>query len=263
MSLTLNNLNIVVTRPVHQAGSLCAAIEREGGHAIRWPVLAIEAIELSNQTSGFLAELSAYHRVIFISANAVKYGLANLAEAEKNLQGMSVYAVGKATATALKHAGINQVQVPLIASSEGLLTMPGFSEDTITGQRCLIFRGEGGNEKLAEVLLSRGAQCVDYAEVYRRLRADSDPVILEALWQKQALDMIIVTSCDGLDNLFAILGKKNAIRLRATPLLTVSKRVAEYAKKFGFNKQLLIANSASEEDIIATMQIWHQKGNLS
>lgn len=263
MSLTLKNLNIVVTRPAHQAGSLCEAIEGAGGHAIRWPVLAIEAIELSDQTKGYLSDLRAYDRVIFISANAAKYGLTNVAEADRNLPGFRVYAVGKATAAALKHAGVNQVQVPRIASSEGLLAMPEFSDTAITGQRCLIFRGVGGNEELAESLRLRGAKCVDYAEVYRRVRADSDPAILETLWQQQALDMIMVTSCDGLDNLFAILGRKNATRLCATPLLTVSKRVADYATRLGFNNQLLIADSASNEDIITTMQVWHQKGNQS
>ncbi len=258
MALPLQDLWVVVTRPANQAIGLVAAIQEKGGHAIKWPALRIEPIKESDQTRQHISALRIYDHIIFISVNAVNHGLRAIADHELDLKDMSVFAVGKTTAKALEDAGIENVHIPEIASSEGLLAMPAFSNDAVLGKRYLIFRGIGGNEKLAEGLNQRGAEAVDYAEVYQRQSANSDPVILESHWQRKQLDLILVTSVAGLDNLFAILGTANKKQLCSTPLLTVSDRVAEYAHKIGFTQEVLIANSARDEDIVTTMQSWHQ-----
>ncbi len=258
MDQSLQDLWVVVTRPVDQASGLITAIEEKGGHAIPWPALRIEPIKESDQTRQHISALKSYDHIIFISVNAVNYGLAAITDQALDLEGMDIFAVGKTTAKALQESGVKNVQVPDTASSNGLLAMPVFKNDALIGKKCLIFRGEGGNEKLAEGLKKAGASAVDYAEVYRRQAADSDPAILEAHWQQKQLDIIVITSIAGLDNLFAILGENNRSQLCATPLLTVSERVAEYAKRKGFTHQVLIANSAIDKDIIATMQSWHQ-----
>ncbi len=258
MQKSLKNLWVVVTRPVDQASGLCSAIEVCGGHTIAWPALQIEPIKGSDQTRRHIAQLKSYDHLIFISVNAVNFGLTVVSKNNINIQDVGIFAVGKTTANALHQAGIGNVYVPEIASSEGLLALPEFHSDHINGKRCLIFRGEGGNERLAAGLKQAGAAIVDYVEVYRRSIPHSDPVILEAHWQQKQLDIIIVTSVAGLDNLFAILGEKNHTRLLGTPLLTVSERIAGSARQRGFSSQLLIANSASEEDIIATLQHWQK-----
>lgn len=256
----LQDLWVVVTRPAEQASGIISTIESLGGHAIPWPALKIESIKTSDQTRQHIADLNTYDHLVFISVNAVNYGLAAITDSDLALclNNINIFAVGKTTAQALKQSGIENVHVPKKASSEGLLAMPEFKYDALTGKRCLIFRGRGGNEKLAEGLNKNGASTIDYAEVYQRLSADSDPSLLEGHWQQKKLDIIIVTSIAGLDNLFAILGTNNQSQLCSTPLLTVSNRVAEYAKHKGFNHQVLIANSAIDKDIIATMQSWHQ-----
>ncbi len=258
MDSSLEDLWVVVTRPADQAGGLIDAIEEKGGHTIKWPALEIEPIKESDQTRQHISALKIYDHVIFISVNAVNHGLRAIADHELDLKNTNVFAVGKTSAKALEDAGIENVQVPEIASSEGLLAMPVFSKDAVIGKRCLIFRGIGGNEKLAEGLNQRGAEAVNYAEVYQRQSADSDPAILESHWQRDQLDIILVTSIAGLDNLFAILGITNRKRLCSTPLLTVSDRIAEYAHKKGFTHPVLIAKSARDEEIVTTMQSWHQ-----
>ncbi len=253
----MKDLWVVVTRPADQAESLCSALEERGGHVIRWPAIAIEPIELSRETIHYIKQLKSYDHVIFISVNAASYGISALRRYDQELKGLNVYAVGKSTARALMQAGIDKIKVPKIASSKGLLAMPEFDVDVLKGKKCLIFRGIGGNEKLAEGLSAREAE-VDYAEVYRRQVADSDPEVLVTHWENAQLDLIIVTSIAGLDNLFVILGEKNRQHLLSTPLLTVSERVADYAKQKGFHRQILIAESAGDRDIIATMQSWHR-----
>lgn len=249
---------MVVTRPADQANGLCNAIEEKGGHAIRWPALQINSIEPSIKTQQFIRQLDSYDHIIFISINAVSFGLAALNDKDRTLEEQQVYAVGSSTADALLRAGVNNVHVPKVASSEGLLAMPFFSEETLQNKKVLIFRGEGGSETLLEGLTSRGAKTVDYAEVYRREAASSDPSVLETHWQQNKLDLILVTSIAGLDNLFGILGENNQRQLLSTPLLTVSERVAKYAKQKGFTHQVLVASSAIDNDLITTIQSWHQ-----
>ncbi len=258
MDLPLKNLWVVVTRPADQADGLITAIEKKGGHAIKWPALQIKSIVTSEQTRQHISSLKNYDHVIFISVNAVHHGLRAIADHQLDLNNMNVFAVGETTAKALKDSGIENVQIPEVASSEGLLAMPAFDETIVSEKRYLIFRGIGGNEKLAQGLNQRGAETVDYAEVYQRQPANSNPAILESHWQRKQLDIILVTSIAGLDNLFAILGATSKVWLCSTPLLTVSDRVAEYAHKKGFTHSVLIAKSARDEDIIATMQAWHQ-----
>ena len=258
MDLPLQDLWVVVTRPVDQTTGLISEIENKGGHAIPWPALRIESIKISDQTQQHLSELKTYNYVIFISVNAVHHGLACIKNHKSDLEETIVFAVGKTTAKTLEQSGIKNVHVPETASSEGLLAMPVFNNNSLNNKRFLIFRGEGGNEKLAAGLSQRGAGTVNYAEVYRRCAADSDPAILQAHWQQKQLDIIIVTSVAGLENLFAILGAENKALLCSTPILTVSKRVAEYAHKKGFTHRILTANSATDKDIIATIQSWHQ-----
>ncbi len=258
MDTSLQDLWVVVTRPADQASGLSTAIENSGGHAIAWPALHIQPIEPSAKTQQFLTKINTYDLIIFISINAVSYGLAALSENHKTLRGLNVYAVGKSTASALTQARVTNVHVPEIASSEGLLTMPDFTEASLQNKKVLIFRGQGGSDTLAKGLNLRGAKTVDYAEVYQRQAANSDPAIIEAHWHQKKLDIIIVTSIAGLDNLFAILGENNQQQLLSTPLLTVSDRVAKYAKQKGFTHQVLVASSAIDKDLITTLQSWHQ-----
>ncbi|MFK8067737.1 MAG: uroporphyrinogen-III synthase [Gammaproteobacteria bacterium] len=262
MAQSLQDLWVVVTRPAAQAAGLSAAIEKRGGHAISWPALSIEPIKISAQSEKKLTELDSYDHIIFISVNAVNYGLAAIKKHRPDLslgtlEDKNIFAVGKTTASALQAKGIETIHVPEIASSEGLLRMPVFDRDVIYGKRCLIFRGVGGNEKLAEGLLKRGAT-VDYTEVYQRKSAYSDPTILEIHREKEQLNVIIITSIAGLENLFDIMGKKHHAWLFSTPLLTVSDRVTEFAQRMGFTNQLLIAKSARDNDIIAALESWHQ-----
>jgi len=256
--LSLQDLWVVVTRPANQAGGLIKTIEEMGGHAIPWPALMIKPIDISDQSRQYLSALKTYGHIIFISVNAVNFGLAVMVDRGIDLDGMDVFAVGKTTAKALENAGIQNVHVPEIASSDGLLAMSEFSTENLKGKKCLIMRGKGGNEKLAKGLRQNGASTVDYAEVYQSCPADSDPIILEQHWQNNQLDLVIITSIAGLESMFAILGKKNQSQLCSTPLLTVSDRVADFAKQKGFTHTILIAKSAIDKDIIATMRSWHQ-----
>ena len=92
--------------------------------------------------------------------------------------GVPVAAIGDATAEALRNSGFPAVISPPVRhDSEGLLEMPELQ--SVRDKSIVVFRGEGGREKLKEALEERGAR-VTYAECYRRVRPQADAQPLAA-----------------------------------------------------------------------------------
>ena len=124
---------------------------------------------------------------------------------------------GESTAAALEAAGVGPVLRPDEgASSEALLALPELAADSVAGTCIVIVRGEGGRPVLGDTLSKRGAR-VAYAEVYRRARPGDDPGALARLGAAGGIDVVVITSVAGFDNLFALLGEPAAAWLRLIP----------------------------------------------
>ena len=239
----LNGLSVLVTRPPRQADALCGLIAQAGGRAIRFPVLDIVPVEDLAKAADLLHNQAFYHWIIFISANAVEYALCALNDRMGIAEPVRVAAIGKATAGALAVAGVHEVLTgPPPYSSEALLALP--EMHAMKGQRCLIVRGRGGRSQLAETLRARGAE-VDYAEVYRRLRPQSDVASLLDRWRRDGVDVVTVFSGEALHNLAAMVGESGNDRLKSTPLIVVSRRLRKQALEQGF-KQVTEAERAGD-----------------
>ncbi len=250
----LSGIGVLVTRPEEQAASLCNRIVELGGNPILFPALAIAGPENPAAVASLLAGLERYQIAIFISANAVHHGLRLLPE---GLPGeLQIAAVGKGTLRALQEHGITARIVPLEQfDSEGLLAHPALAQSA--GQRILIFRGNGGRELLRDTLLQRGAE-VEYAEVYRRVRPQTDPAPLLGRWPRE-IQITVVTSIEILENLAAILGEQGMPLLQATPMVVVSERIRQRAAEMGC-KQILLARRAEEEAILDAILDWRKNG---
>ena len=139
--------------------------------------------------------------MIVVSLNAVEHGLALMDTARAPQTRARMMAVGESTAAALEQAGFDAVLRPARgASSEALLAK------TVAGSRILIVRGEGGRQLLGDTLSKRGAR-VTYAEVYRRARPEVNGGGLARRGRNGGIDAIVITSLEGLENLFAMLGR--------------------------------------------------------
>lgn len=248
MSDDLKQYTVLVTRPAHQAEQLCDLIEQQGWCAIRFPTLEIAAIE-NKKISQQLSTLKQWHWLIFISSNAVNFALkANNGKIDSFKQ-CSIVAVGKATAETLRSAGLFVDLVPENNfNTEGLLATPEMNQ--ITGQSCLIVRGNGGRETLADRLRERGAK-VDYMEVYNRTVPVADGAIVIEKLQQGCLHAITITSGDALKNLMAITSTKVHDKLRAVPLIVISNRIKVLAKEIGF-KTIVVTDGPGDAAIIKT-----------
>jgi len=229
----LEGLGIVITRPREPAEALARALEREGARAIVFPALAIEEVKPSASTEEALAGLGRASLAIFVSAHAVERGLAALRARGAWPEGLRVAAVGEATAEALRNSGFAQViSPPERHDSEGLLALPELSQ--VRGQRVVIFRGEGGRERLREALEARGAT-VAYVECYRRVKPHADASALVAAFGRGEVQAVSALSGETLENFVAMVGPAGAPLLGAATLVVPHEAIAAHrdARRFG------------------------------
>ena len=256
---SLHGLRVLVTRPTHQAEALAKEIERTGGKAIL--LSTIEIAEPTNPAAldRLLAHLDDFDLAIFVSPNAVRATLARLARHGSLPPGLELAAVGQATLRVLRAAMAAPVLAPSERfDSEGLLEL--LPADQVAGKRILIFRGNGGRELLGDTLAARGAQ-VTYAECYRRLPPRApDPAALARLARGE-IDIITITSIEGLRNLHDMTGDAGRTRLLATPVVVTSERQAEACRKLGFRAGVHTAAQSSDAAILAALHAWRAARN--
>jgi uroporphyrinogen-III synthase len=243
---------VLVTRPAGQSDALLAALESRGFTAEHLPMLAIEPIDpLPGAQRQRLLDLDRYDHLIFISANAARIGLERIDEFWPQLPlGQRYWAVGASTAAVLADAGLAAESPPGDMSSEGLLAMPGLAAPQ--GQRVLLVKGEGGRELLERALRARGAE-VDTLCCYRRGPAGNDPRRVQALLAGPGIDIILISSGEGLALLSGLLQPRERTNLADTALLVVpSPRVATQAQELGW-QHIVCAENASDDAMLAAI----------
>jgi uroporphyrinogen-III synthase len=200
----LEGLGVVLTRPRAAAEALARPLEAEGARVFIFPALAIEPLAASPALESLLARLAGVDGAIFVSANAVEHGLAMATRNGPWPAKLRVLAIGEATAEALRNSGIAQViSPPERHDSEGLLALPQLQ--AVRGQAIIVFRGEGGRERIKETLEERGAR-VEYAECYRRVRPQADARGLAEAWRRGEVHAVSALSAETLRNFVAMMG---------------------------------------------------------
>jgi uroporphyrinogen-III synthase len=239
----LEGLGVVITRPREPAEVLAAALAREGARPFVFPALAIEDLPPSAALEAALALLPRARLAIFVSAHAVGRGLAAVRSRTSWPASVPVAAVGEATAEALRNSGFTQVISPQERhDSDALLQLAQLQ--AVRGADIVIFRGEGGRERLKEGLEARGAR-VHYAECYRRVRPASDPAPLLAAWDRGEVQAVSALSGETLENFVQMLGEAGSRRLAGAALVVPHEAVAAHrdARRFG---RVLVAPHGTE-----------------
>jgi len=243
----LEGKRVLVTRPVAQAESLAARIREAGAKPVLFPTVAIEATPANSRLRADFNRLGDFALVIFVSVNAVRYGLARARDSGGIPDGCSLVAVGRATAAELEKVSEGSALVPESGfDSEALLALPELQ--SLQGREVLIVRGVGGRALLGEVLGERGAQ-VRYAEVYRR--ALPTPRSLPRVNWKE-IDAVTITSIEILDNLLMLAGPEGARRIKEFPCVVISERIAAHAREVGFSV-VRVSPSPGEDAIVGAL----------
>ena len=230
---------VLVTRPQGQAEELCAELAERSFTPFEQPLLELLKLPtLLPETQQYIESLSQYHHLIFISGNAVRFGMEHILPLWPQLpDGIKVYAIGSSTVEMLHEYGIEAICSALAPggnsamTSESLLAMEPLQG--VEGKHVLIVKGLGGRTTLAEVLTDRGA-LVDNLACYQRQcpsLATGELAKKIAAWE---IDQILISSGEGLANMLTLLSPAETIKLCTVPLIVPSGRVARMAEDAGF-----------------------------
>lgn len=210
------------------------------------PLLKIQGCTPGTDALEQLARDKSYNWLIFISANAVQYGAGAVAALTAHGSTAAIAAIGRATAQKLSSLGIAVDLLPEEpAGSETLLACPQF--ENAAGLKCLIIRGEGGRELLADELRNRGAT-VDYLEVYRRVPIEIAHRHFIELSQKDSADIITMTSGASLKHLTRQLpGDIREVWLKK-PIIVMGERMKQQALALGYTT--VVSTEANNQAIV-------------
>ena len=247
----LQGKRVLVTRPERQVESLVAAIQAQGGEAIRCPVLSIAASDVTESAKKKIINLDQYNELIFISTNAVRFGFELIADYWPQLPAhLRFFAVGKSTAACLEAESVRVIVPATGFNSEALLQLPELQQ--LSHRRVLIFKGEGGRELLAQCFAERGAQ-VESLALYRREAVNYSAEQLQSLVGAVLPDALIATSVDVLTTLDALL-KPCLFDRFELPLVVASERIAGVAKALGY-MQIITSSGAGDESIVKALNV--------
>jgi uroporphyrinogen-III synthase len=125
-------------------------------------------------------------------------------------------------------------------------------------QRVLIVKGQGGRATLTAELSRRGA-AVDELACYRRGLPAIPAGQLAANLARWGIDVIMLSSGEGLANLQVLLSPAETTKLKHIGLIVPSERVAHLAREAGF-EQIVTAENASDGAMLRALRTW-QPGN--
>lgn len=262
--MSLAGLRVLITRPQGQGEALLAAISEQGGCGWHYPVMAVRGLDTDD--AGFqsckqqLMDLDQFQQIIFVSTNAVNFGLHWIDQYWPQLPvGCHWYGIGKATRAALQRAAV-PVETMADTAGEGR-DVDAMNSETLLqhrqlqqlkNQKVLIVRGVGGRDHLASQLGQRGAR-VSYAECYRRSLVDKPCGEIADLIHRQAINSVCLNSGESLQNFCQLAGESALVELRSLTLVVPGERVAALAKSAGF-KDIVVAANASDSAILDALR---------
>ena len=256
--MSLDGLNVLVTRPGDRGLELCDIIENSGAITTYFPTANIHEVKVDSKTKRTLRSLDTIHWVIFVSRNAVTFGVEQLPK--KLLENANIAAIGISTAEAIEKHGFNVSLCPESSfTTEAFLEEP-LMED-VGNNNVVIVTGQGGRKLLQEELEERGASCYRI-EVYRRelpIKAAQDVAVKVG---KNAIDVLVVTSEELLENLLRLLQKVDS-KLKSFPLVVSSDRLKVRAKALGFTDSIIVAENAINATLLSALIKWHTKSGPS
>ncbi len=239
----LRGLRVLTTRPAHQSAGILAQLRALGADADNFPTIEIVSLAADDER---LRRIGEYDLAIFISGNAVAYGLAALARVGAARTALPpAVAVGRGTAALLAAAGVAGAAYPAQPSSEALLEVP-VVKALAPASKVIVFRGRGGKEVIAAGLRARGI-AVDYAQVYARRKP------LASLSLAEPRDLILVTSRDGLRNLYELTEAASRARLLQTRIVLGSRSMLDLHRELRFERDPICAASPLDDDMTAAV----------
>ncbi|WOH36848.1 uroporphyrinogen-III synthase [Thalassotalea fonticola] len=243
--MSKDKLNVLLTRPLQKSQQLAKVLAPIASNIEITPLFAYQPGEQQASLEQQLNSLNPDF-IIIISPAAANFAL-QATDFSNHIKTTTFIAVGQASANVLIAHGIEDVVVPNLETSEGLLAL--VQLQNIANKQVLIIRGNGGREFLKQQLELKHAK-VAYNEVYKRQWLTLSAKQTIDKWRKDEINCIVITSSELLNKTLDLVADINWAN--SCYWIVASARIAEQAKAHGL-EQVINANGASHQQIFQAM----------
>lgn len=271
--MNINKSLIAITKTIQQSNFLQEQLKLNNFDCLLSPLISIE--KLNTLHKDFLVlqniNLNDYFAIVFISPNAVNFGLPYLInKSNNNLENINLIAIGNSTAKAIqKHNLTCMINDKNAAknSAESVLALNVFSDSNqqkYTNKKILWLRGTTGKNDIINILKQRNFN-VDVISCYQKnYTSFTDNLPLLNLLPQQKISALTIHSSDSLiilqkyilkyinENNFN--NKNNEIlnNILKIPLFVIHKNIAEKANEFSWKNVILC--DTNDDDLIQNLK---------
>ncbi len=263
-AMPLAGKRILITRAREQASAFAAVLEAAGAEVVEFPTISIVPPESWAPLDAAIGRLREYQWVIFTSSNGVRFFRDRLQHAGRDvrdLHGITICAIGPATAAALATIGVRADLVPAEFKAEALLeairTVPGGAD--LRGARVLLARAAEAREALPEELTRRGAQ-VDVVPAYRTVRSTPEAEPVRAMLRDRNIHAVTFTSSSTVKHFLELVGEEARDLLRGVVVASIGPITAETAARRGIASDIVPENYTIPALAEALIRHFHTSG---
>ena len=231
MTAKLKGLNLLNTRPIFGGAQarLTEELKEHHAHVIELPLQTLTPIPAQKWHFDF-NQFSHIQMAIFVSPIAVHAFVMGIQNAHIQLpENIKMVAIGSGTAKTLSSYGYHVDYYSEHATSEFLMQAPILS--AIENQHILWVKGSQGRKLIGDTLKFRGA-IVHPLIVYKSENSLFNHNQLSTLWENDNVNIIIITSEQGLFHFWDSLPIQGKKWFKRIPLLVFSERIAKSARSF-------------------------------
>lgn len=245
---------VLVTRPLHQAGKIGAKVREAGFMPLSVPAFSIGPPSTTVYFEDLGSAPEEFDYLIFTSANSVTGFDKWLAVMRASWPALPRYcAIGPATRTRLGNfVDSNSVLIPAQYESESLLKSDTFQKSNIRRQRVLIVQGDNGRSVIRNELHRRGAT-VSTLSVYSRIPQFRGFGELRRSLSRGSLAAALFSSPSGFRHIFKHLDIQYRNALNSTEIIAIGNVTAEAIRHVG-GISPVIAPYATEEGLIRCLK---------
>ncbi len=255
----LSGKRVLITRSRTQASRLVELLEDQGAQPVELPTIRVEPLEDNTELDAALAQLDRWDQcrwMIFSSTNAVDSVFQRLEATQRDARafsGVTVGAIGPATARSLAQRGIQADFIPARSTSEAVLDE--LSKLDWKDVPVLLPAADIGREALADGLAAMGAR-VQRVTAYRTVPAQGmgDLAIAEL---EAGVDAVTFTSSSTVTNLVSMLNGHRSL-LERPPVICIGPTTAATAKGLGLRVDLVAQEHTVEGLVTALVDYFKQ-----
>ncbi len=258
-SQPLFSKRILVTRSRQQASQLSLLLASRGAIPVEQPAICIKATNNTHSLDEAIKNIETYHWITFTSVNGVDIFFNRLGELRLDsriFKGLTIGAIGPATAEALNNYGLNADYVPPEYTGSSFIKHLGNYD--IDGKHFLLPRARAADSEIPEGIASLGGIVCDIP-IYDTLPDMSGLENIKLLLKTGAIQAATFASSSTVSNIVSALGDEAPELLSGVDIACIGPKTANTARDSGLNISV-VARKSTIPGLVEALEDYYEKG---